>query len=962
MTAPPGWRSVEGIRTRSIESAGRLSRARIVGAGLAVAAVLVLAAPLRGATVSGVIDFPESDMGWTPNAYDYAAKGGGRVRVQGTTIVAEVLWTGPTAGRFSLAGVPSGRVTLQFEEGPAYDAFTQTSKRVVVDVDAETVTDVAFPLVYHWDEVAGYPPPWDVPNTQGPAPRKAQFVSDRVIFVMFRRDVPSERVELYRTTDGGAHWSMIGEWVFDRNAWNAGNWWYPLHWTNFHFLDENRGVVHATQLGIPCDPGGAYFWTSDGGHHWQVTPLPLTPTGYHLQTGGYARIGDSRLVMAGRVGCGVQGYNAGTYDAIWESPDAGVTWSLVWHSARDAWGPFIGIDANPAGRAVAYRGGSSQEFVLRDPLGTWSTRPGGGIRNEGRDVAMVGDTAWLTSLLGAVPTGTYRSPDAGETWTRVSPLVMQDFDFATPLKGFGQAAGPAHVTYDGGATWRYQAGGGALWPGTMDVWAFDRTRAAWAEGGYGDPNGKTQLFTYVEPWEPNFEVLPHVSLADATVARGTTAVAVASWRLIANGPVPITVRSLTLRAAGTGDDAADLAAVRLWLDANGDGALDTGDALLDSARYDTDDGAVTLSIGPSHLLEQLVPLDVLVTYDLSPAIRHLVTFSFSLGPSEVDAATSDTGAAVAASAPAGSLLRSRTVTVPADADMAVTMTGDPDPVPVGAALTYRITVTNGGPDDAAGIRVSDVLPAGTSLISVTPSQGSCTEADGVVECVLGTLAQGTAAAIELVVTPSVPGTIENTAVVRAVETDGVAGNNRATVRTNVRAVELCDNCLDDDGNALVDFEDPACCDGVASGGVVATRLRIKARKHGYALKLAARLPAGPGTPLVEDVILQLRQQSEVLCARLPAATFLRRKRMFVFVDRKRTVPSAHGLGRVVLAPMRTGGARLVASGRRVSLAGPAAGPLHVTVAAHDVARATGRCPAADVALTGTKRGMLSLQK
>ena len=129
--------------------------------------------------------------------------------------------------------------------------------------------------------------------------------------------------------------------------------------------------MHATAFGIPCDGGGGYFQTGDGGQTWTVRPLPMTATGYHVLTNAYARIGGSHIIMAGTVGCGVQGYSAGFYDAIWESTNAGVDWSLRWSSARDSSGAFVGLDANSIGRAVAFRGGSIQQFLLRDAQGNW---------------------------------------------------------------------------------------------------------------------------------------------------------------------------------------------------------------------------------------------------------------------------------------------------------------------------------------------------------------------------------------------------------------------------------------------------------------------------------------------------------------------------------------------------------------------------------------------------------------
>ncbi len=616
---------------------------------------------LRTATVSGEVTFPDSDMGWKPSLYDYQTREGGKVRVLGTDITADVTLTSATAGTFSIAGVPWGTVTLQFEEGGYYDVFTQSSKRLTINVGSATVTGASFGFVYHWDELAGYPPAWNTMNSQGPVGWKAQFVSDQVAFVSFRRDVPNDRVELYRTTDRGAHWTLIGQWAFDNAVWQAGQP-YPVYWQNFYFLDANRGVMHASTAGIPCDTGAGYFYTANGGQTWTFTPLQFPPTGYHTETSAYARIGTSHIIMAGRVGCGVQGYTAGAYDALWESADAGATWALKWYSPRDEWGTFIGVDANSAGRAVAYRDAQIQQFLLRDAQGNWTTRANGGIYSESRDIAIVDDTAWMISVNGTVPNGTYRSIDAGQNWSKVSDGLVQDFDFATTLKGYAQAGGPAYVTYDGGATWRYQSAGGAIWPGVMDVWAFDRTRAAWAEVGFGDPNGIGQLFTYVEPLQSSFEARAQAPLADANVARGANNVPLASYRVTSFGPAPITNGTLTLRASGSLNDAAHVTAVRLWLDRDGDGAVDSEDTQLATGAFGADDGTVSLSVAGVGALEQLVPVQLLVTVDVSAATGYFGTFRVLLASATVTGRESG-GTTVTATAPSDFVIASRTVTV-----------------------------------------------------------------------------------------------------------------------------------------------------------------------------------------------------------------------------------------------------------------------------------------------------------
>jgi Bacterial Ig-like domain (group 2) len=619
---------------------------------------------VQTATVSGTVTIPDSDMGWKPTIGGLQAQGGGaKVRVLGTSLSADVVATSGTTGTFSLSGVPMGTVTLVFDEGTYYDIFSAASKRVTVDVTSATVSGVAFSLVYHWRELAGYPPPWGTNNTQGPVQWKAQFLSEDVVFIAFRLDIPSDRVEIWRTLNRGGSWSRVGQWIFDQTLWNTGTWAYPSHWQNFYFLDQNRGVIHATAFGIPCDSGGGYFQTGDGGQTWTVRALPMTPTGYHVQTNAYARIGTSHIIMAGTVGCGVQGYVSGFYDAIWESVDAGVTWGLKWHSARDSSVAFIGADANSSGRAVAFRGASIQQFLLRDSQGNWSPQAGSGIGSDSRDISMVGDSAWMMSTSGTVPNGTYRSRDAGTTWSKVSDGLVQDFDFVTPLKGFSQAGGPAFSTYDGGATWRYQSPGGAIWPGVMDIWGFDRTHAAWAEVGFGDPNQRGQLFTYVEPVLANVEVFALAAPADATVGRGAAGNLMGAYELRNHGPVPVRVLSVTLHASGTGNDVTDITAIKLWRDDNGDGAVDAGDALLANATIAADNGPAVFNTATLGALEQTQVVRLLVTYDMSAATTYSGSFRHALSAGDIVAQDAEGGASVAIGPPAGMALTSRTITV-----------------------------------------------------------------------------------------------------------------------------------------------------------------------------------------------------------------------------------------------------------------------------------------------------------
>jgi uncharacterized repeat protein (TIGR01451 family) len=119
------------------------------------------------------------------------------------------------------------------------------------------------------------------------------------------------------------------------------------------------------------------------------------------------------------------------------------------------------------------------------------------------------------------------------------------------------------------------------------------------------------------------------------------------------------------------------------------------------------------------------------------------------------------------------------VTSVADVSISKAVVGGP-PFGAGANRTYTISVANNGPGPASGVTVTDVLPPGTTFVSATPSQGSCSGTT-TVTCTLGALANGGSATISLVLTtPSTPGVVSNTATVAAAETDPNPANNSST--------------------------------------------------------------------------------------------------------------------------------------------------------------------------------------
>jgi uncharacterized repeat protein (TIGR01451 family) len=133
------------------------------------------------------------------------------------------------------------------------------------------------------------------------------------------------------------------------------------------------------------------------------------------------------------------------------------------------------------------------------------------------------------------------------------------------------------------------------------------------------------------------------------------------------------------------------------------------------------------------------------------------------------------------------------------ADLAVGKTVD-NPAPVLTdTITYTITLSNTGPDDATSIQVTDLLPGGLSLVSAVPSQGTYDPVSGV--WTVGDLASGLSALLQIQATVTGGTTINNTAAVAALDqTDPNPANDSATATvtvTSLVSLQLMALCSDD---------------------------------------------------------------------------------------------------------------------------------------------------------------------
>ena len=121
-----------------------------------------------------------------------------------------------------------------------------------------------------------------------------------------------------------------------------------------------------------------------------------------------------------------------------------------------------------------------------------------------------------------------------------------------------------------------------------------------------------------------------------------------------------------------------------------------------------------------------------------------------------------------------------------ETDLAISKTDAADPTLLGNPLTYTLAITNHGPSNAAGVVITDTLPATVTFVSAQSTLGNCS-GTGPVTCTLGVMNRGSTATVTIVVNPLQTGLLSNLANVVGNQTDPTAANNSAAESTQVNA-------------------------------------------------------------------------------------------------------------------------------------------------------------------------------
>lgn len=151
---------------------------------------------------------------------------------------------------------------------------------------------------------------------------------------------------------------------------------------------------------------------------------------------------------------------------------------------------------------------------------------------------------------------------------------------------------------------------------------------------------------------------------------------------------------------------------------------------------------------------------------------------------------------------AGSGIASGSTSQEGSADVGVALAALPHDVSPGQLLNFQPVITNGGPDGATGVQLSETVPEGVEIVEIEPTQGECGQDGNLVICDLGFIDIGGSASVDVVVqTPSSFKALVAKAHVSADQEDPNGDNNdsKATARSCTRD---CTGAWFDDGGTV----------------------------------------------------------------------------------------------------------------------------------------------------------------
>jgi len=249
----------------------------------------------------------------------------------------------------------------------------------------------------------------------------------------------SDRVWVFRTTDGSSHWQM--QFVTTEPSPRA-----PM----IRFFDTGNGYLFTWRL----------YRTSDGGAHWETISLPDATEDFAL--------------ASPRRGWAVD--NAAAPPSLYATTDGGLTWHLVGEAPAPLYGKgFRGYDFRPSGEGWAgVQAGTPTVYATFDGGASW--RPIGLPPPPQPIPQPVGKgypsvPTYVTAILLTPGNGVvvdeledfggesfFVTRDRGATWNPVSgpppPATFRDITFIDSRQWWASRFGVLFKSSDAGRTWR----------------------------------------------------------------------------------------------------------------------------------------------------------------------------------------------------------------------------------------------------------------------------------------------------------------------------------------------------------------------------------------------------------------------------------------------------------------------------------------------------------------------------
>ncbi|MFN6963680.1 MAG: hypothetical protein ACK4S4_07935 [Pyrinomonadaceae bacterium] len=132
-----------------------------------------------------------------------------------------------------------------------------------------------------------------------------------------------------------------------------------------------------------------------------------------------------------------------------------------------------------------------------------------------------------------------------------------------------------------------------------------------------------------------------------------------------------------------------------------------------------------------------------------------------------------------------------TATPTPSVDLAVHASAAPATVAVGGQTTFTVTITNPGAFVATDVHLTAPIAAGLTIGQINAGQGSCTAANGAIDCTLGAIAGNSSVTVTIAATVNAAGYIGTTFTVAAAEADPDLGNNSQAAGVTGTATTPC---------------------------------------------------------------------------------------------------------------------------------------------------------------------------